>query len=697
VPPRAGALSPSGSARREPPRAPPSGPSTGKRFLGAPRTIALFLALTAVYFAAGRSSLALGALEHPSASAIWPPTGIALASLLLLGLRFWPAILAGAFLVNLTSGPEDSTWQDGLVAFEIAIGNTLEGLAGAWLVQRFAGGKLAFERPLGVFLYALLAGVVATLISATIGPLSVMLGAENPPASFGFIWLTWWLGDAGGALVVGPAILLWSRFKRSTWSWARTGEAALLLAVLLAGSSLVFGLWPVDHDYSVAFIILPVLVWVAFRFGPREASAAIIVIAVIAVAGALRGFGPFARERPIESLLLLQGFLIIISVTTLALSASVAERRRAFAELAESEKRLEALFEQDVVGVAQLELDGRLAAVNDCFRALAERTRAELLDLRLQDLVHRDDAAALERTLERLRHEGHGDVLEQRWSRPGADDAWVNCSLSPVTDARGRPRYALALVQGIGERKRAEEDLRRQAEELARSNAELERFAYVASHDLQEPLRTVSNFTQIAARRYAGLLDAEGVQLLEFAREGSERMQMLLRDLLLYSRVGHERDLEEVDLAQGLRDALGNLSRAVEESGARVTSDMLPRVRANPSNIVHLFQNLIGNAIKFRGVDPPRVHVSASRIDGAWLLGVQDNGIGIAPEYHEQVFTIFQRLHARGDYPGTGVGLAICKKVVEQLGGRIWVESEPGRGSRFYFTIPDAEATGGRA
>ncbi|HVS11042.1 MAG TPA: MASE1 domain-containing protein [Planctomycetota bacterium] len=695
MPPRAGALSPPTSARREP-RAGSVGPGSSKRFPPAARALAVFLALAAVYFAVGTLSLALGAFEHPSASAIWPPTGIALASLLLLGLRFWPAILAAAFLVNLRTGPEELGLVKAIVALEIAVGNTLEAVAGAWLVGRFARGRLAFERPQTVFLYALLAGVVATLISATIGPLSVTLGSKDPPASFGVIWLTWWLGDAGGALIVAPVILLWSRPWRENWSWTRIGEAALLLAMLLAASSLTFGLWPLEHKNPVAFAILPFLVWVAFRFGPREASAAILVIAVIAVAGSLRGFGPFARERPNEALLLLQAFLITISVTTLALSASVSERRRAFAELAESEKRLEALFEQDVVCVAQLELDGGLAAVNERFCALAERPRTELLGLRLQDLVHPDDVPALERTLEQLRHEGRGNVIEQRWRRPGASDAWVNCSLSAVTDARGRPRYALALAQDIGERKRAEEDLRKQAAELARSNAELERFAYVASHDLQEPLRTVSNFTQIAARRYSDRLDPEGVHLLEFAREGAERMQMLLRDLLLYARVGHERELEDVDLGEGLRDALGNLSRAVEESGARVTSDVLPRVHANPSNVVRLFQNLVGNAIKFRGADPPRVHVSSARIDGAWLLGVQDNGIGIAPEYHEQVFTIFQRLHARSEYPGTGVGLAICKKIVEQLGGRIWVESEPGQGSRFFFTLPDSEPTGAR-
>jgi light-regulated signal transduction histidine kinase (bacteriophytochrome) len=242
--------------------------------------------------------------------------------------------------------------------------------------------------------------------------------------------------------------------------------------------------------------------------------------------------------------------------------------------------------------------------------------------------------------------------------------------------------------QEIEERKTIEHALRLQAGELARSNAELERFAYLASHDLQEPLRMVMSYTQLLASRYAGRLDADADEFIAFAVEGVKRMGALIQDLLTYSQVGEASRHETTDLGEVLPDVLANLRRSIEESGAVVTSDPLPTVPAPRANMLHLFQNLIGNALKFRSAEAPRIHVGASRQDGEWLLWVKDNGIGIDPRYHRQVFLIFKRLHHRSEYPGTGVGLAICKKTVEQLGGRIWIDSRPGAGTTFFFVLP---------
>ena len=238
----------------------------------------------------------------------------------------------------------------------------------------------------------------------------------------------------------------------------------------------------------------------------------------------------------------------------------------------------------------------------------------------------------------------------------------------------------------------ARQKLEESVAELGRSNADLQQFAYVASHDLQEPLRMVSSYTQLIARRYQGKLDADADEFIAFAVDGANRMQRLIQDLLAYSRVNTTgRQFEPTAMETALNSALGNLVNAAKESQAVITHDPLPAVMGDERQLAQLFQNLLSNAIKFSGAQPPRIHISAKQTDGQWVFSVRDHGIGMDPQYGDRIFVIFQRLHTRAEYPGTGIGLAICKKIVERHGGRIWVESELGKGATFYFTMRDEE------
>jgi PAS domain S-box-containing protein len=266
----------------------------------------------------------------------------------------------------------------------------------------------------------------------------------------------------------------------------------------------------------------------------------------------------------------------------------------------------------------------------------------------------------------------------------------LDFSASPLKTKEGG--VVLFAIQDLTERKMAADVLARNADALRQSNAELQQFAHIASHDLQEPLRMVASYLQLLQRRYKGKLDKDADEFIDYAIDGTHRMKRLIEDLLKYSRAGRNlAAATPLHSEDALREALRNLKTAIEESHAQVTWDSLPRVSGEEVQLVQLFQNLVGNAIKYRGERTPQVHISARRSDSGWIFSVADNGIGIEAQYFDRIFAVFQRLHRRHEYEGTGIGLAICKRILQQHGGRIWVESEFGKGTTFFFELPGPE------
>jgi PAS domain S-box-containing protein len=361
------------------------------------------------------------------------------------------------------------------------------------------------------------------------------------------------------------------------------------------------------------------------------------------------------------------------------------------ANLVASKEDVESILSSIPDAVVVLGADGLIRRVNQATLRLLGYRADELVGQPMTQILP-DAATAHAAALDAARRD---PVVGIDAVYVAKDGGAVPVSLSrAVLRQRGTGDGIVCVAQDSRERKEMEDNLRTTAENLRRSNADLSQFAYVASHDLQEPLRMVASYVQLLQRRYRGKLDADADEFIHFAVDGASRMQRLIQDLLAYSRVDtRTQPTQLVESARAFDHAVANLQAAIGEHGAEVTRDPLPIVRGDPTQLAQLLQNLIGNAIKFKGDRTPCVHVSAKTEQGQWVFTVRDNGIGIEPQYFERIFAIFQRLHSREQYPGTGIGLAICKRIVERHGGRIWVESQPGAGTAFHFTMPIAAGT----
>ena len=386
------------------------------------------------------------------------------------------------------------------------------------------------------------------------------------------------------------------------------------------------------------------------------------------------------------------------------------ELRKAEFSLARSEERLSLMMKYLPIGVGVVDAEGHVLIANPVFRKFFDGDIPSIDDVESRKwrgyhadgkLIERRDYPAIRA----LRGEEVVPGIDFLHTNKDGVENWVRLGAVPFRSAEGEIIGALTLVQDIDNERRAADALRDSAEEirvsnqeLQRANADLNQFAFAASHDLQEPLRMITSYSQLLLKGYRGQLDGEAATCVEFIKAGSKRMRELLADLLAYTQVANDREemAAPVDLNDVFQTVLENCKAAIDETKATVTSDRLPGVEGGEPHFIQLLQNLISNGMKYRAADrPPRIHVSAERQDTFWRVAVKDNGIGIAPEYHDQIFGVFKRLHGK-DISGTGIGLAICQRVVERYGGKIWVESAGGPGSDVLFHTARRKRNGGR-
>ena len=408
------------------------------------------------------------------------------------------------------------------------------------------------------------------------------------------------------------------------------------------------------------------------------------------------------RESGESARLTLTSFVAFLALAMVLLGTffvfiwhDLAARRRTDEALRESDAKFRGVLDGAPDAMVISDAAGAIQMVNSQAVELFGRSREDFTGTPLGNLlVRREETGEIEP--EPARRASDSAVINFQALAAKYHGVRKNGELFPIDMSRrplevGGQQLLISAIRDRTDQEQAEEALSKYSLDLARSNAELERFAYVASHDLQEPLRMVSSYTQLLSRRYKGKLDSNADEFIAYAVDGANRMQKLINDLLALSRVGTQaRPSEPVDTGAVLRRVLSDMQGTIEAAGATVESpEQMPTVLADGTQIGQLFQNLIGNGLKFKGAEPPKVEIGTEQVDeNLWRFSFKDNGIGIEPQYFERIFVIFQRLHGKENYPGTGIGLAICKKIVERHGGTLWVKSQPGQGATFLFTLP---------
>jgi PAS domain S-box-containing protein len=672
--------------------------------------IAWLAGLTLVYFAAGKLGLSL-AFTHASASAVWPPAGVALGALLVVGRDLWPAVLLGAFLVNV------STTGDVPSSLGIAVGNTLEAVVGAWLVHRVAGGPAALRRAEGVFRFAGLAVPIPAAIAATVGVTSLALSGLAERAALPSIWLTWWLGDTVGAIVVAPLIILWASRPRLHRNRGAALEAVLLLAAVILTAFLLFRglILPLASGYPLAFLALPTLLWAAFRFGERETVTVSALLSAFAIWGTLDGFGPFASLPPEQSLVVLQAFIGVVTVAMLAAAAEVGGRSDSDAALVRLNQDLEArvasrtellertqarLIEaQQVAHIGSWEWDitnDSLWWSEELYRMYGVEPASFAASYEgFLAMVHPDDRALVESTVSRALRTGQPFSFDHRVVRTDGAVRRMYGRGRVVVDPDGRPTRMLGIGQDITERLEAEQERAKLAiEQTARREAEAaneakDQFLALLSHELRTPVNAVMGWAHLLIE---GRLEEGAHEKAIAAIYRNARIQAgLVSDLLDASRIraGTLRlDLDTLDLAIVVGDAVESIRPMAISKDIRVVIDVAPvSMVGDAERLGQVIRNLLLNSVKFAS-SGGQVSLTSRAIDGHVRITVEDDGPGISADFLPHLFEQFRQADPSmtREHQGLGLGLAIVRQIVTLHGGAVEAANRAG-GVGAVFTV----------
>jgi PAS domain S-box-containing protein len=706
------------------------------------RNMLWILLVGTIYFLLARISLQL-AFQSSNATPVWPPSGFAFAATLLLGQRVAPGILLGAFAANLvtflnndTIDTFTATW----VSLLISVGNTAEALVGNYLLKKLIPGcrDNYFQKVNHVFLFTITA-LLMCLVSCIIGTTAIYLAGIIIPNQYFIIMFTWWTGDLAGVLLITPLLLIWLK-KESRGMQQQPGpssttayyiEAASLFTGLILISGIVFDYWFSPFFlFTRSFLIAPFLVWAALRFGEREVISVVIISAAIAILGTADGHGPFVTTSLNESLLSVEAFVSINCVTALLLNAAIFERRLTENSLKNARDELELRIQErtkELTNSNQLLAEAqRLAHIgswewdvqrniiswsDEMYRICGvSKSGVELNYETYMNCIHPDDRDYVNGIVQHsFQHHEPFDVYH-RIIRPDGVIRILHGQGESFADKKGVTVKMSGTGQDVTERKISEDVLRETTDELKQKNKELERsnseltsFSYVASHDLQEPLRKIQTFSEkILSTEYEKLPDPVKDDLRRIV-SAATRMRILISDLLSYSRITTlEAHFEDTDIDLLLQEVKNDFSDSIRQKNAVIDSSPLSRLKVIPFQFRQLLTNIISNSLKFsRPGIPPHIVIKTKLIKGGeinepeadtnktyYYISVADNGIGFEQDFRGKIFEIFQRLHGHHIYDGTGIGLAICKKIVENHNGFITADGHLNKGSTFHIYLP---------
>jgi len=665
------------------------------------RQTAILGGVALLCFVTGGLALAL-VPGHSIGSPIAPATGLAIALLLLLNYRIWPGLLLGATGTAMLGLPKGqlTTFAWLAASVGVALGNTLAVLAGAWFAKRFAHGLEAFRRPHTVLVFAALTAGLSTVLSPSVGIASCAVAGIASWANARAVWFNWWLGDMVSVIVISPLILVWSNKPGSHLGPTRLMEAAVLTVFLLVSCQLAFNtsFTAEKHGAPLTFLTIPFLLWSALRFGQRTTTAAAFVVACFATAATLHHQGSFALANATQGLVLLQNYLLVVTLMSLILTADVIQRRECDVSLGASEVRYRQLFEDSPQPMWIFDYETlRILDVNKASIRHYGYSRDEFLSIALTDLLPPQDVPALLKAETEARK---GLEVKPDWQHLKKDGTVIDVELARHNLLFDGKQAAMVLSTDVTERKRTEREIRKLNQQLERrvsertaqleaANKELEAFCYSVSHDLRAPLRSVRGFSEVLLERYADKLDPRGCEFLRRACQSSQQMDLLVEDLLKLSRVGRSELKRQTVNLSALTESIAAELRVLEPK-RQVTFIITPDLKAQGDErlLRIVMENLLRNAWKFTGRQPQAVIEFDVLKEPSAAFFVRDNGAGFDMAYATRLFGAFQRLHSTSEFPGTGIGLATVQRIINRHGGRAWAEGQIDKGATFYFTLP---------